>query len=129
MKNLNLITKIFLILVGLAFLNVGIQAFINPQSVMDFVSVDLNNINGRNSIRAFYGGVNLAFALFSIYGAFKMNKEALIFISLYGGGFVLGRVYSILAEGLPNNFILTWLIIESVLTIVSIFLMLKLKKQ
>ena len=126
MKTISIFTKVFLILVGLAFLNVAIQSFINPQSIMDFVNVTLDNISARNSTRAYYGGVNLTFALFLIYGAFKDKKTALILSSLYGGGFVLGRVYSIVFEGQPSTFIITWLIIELTLTIVSLFLLKKL---
>lgn len=107
MKSINVITKVFLILVGLAFLNIAVQAFINPQSIMDFVDVKLDNISARNSIRAYYGGVNLAFAAFLIYGSFKAKREVLLFSSLYGGGFVVGRIYSILMEGMPSSFILT----------------------
>lgn len=98
MSKIKIIAKVFLVIVGLAFLNVAIQAFLNPQTVMDFVSVHLDNISARNSTRAYYGGVNLTFALFLIYGAFKMQKEALILASLYGAGFVIGRFYSILIE-------------------------------
>ncbi len=128
MSKISMVTKVFLVIVGLAFLNVAIQAFINPQTVMDFVSVNLDNISARNSIRAYYGGVNLSFALFLIYGAFKMQKEALILASLYGAGFVIGRLYSILTEGQPSAFILTWLSIESILTIASLTLLSHLKK-
>ncbi len=117
------VTKIFLVLVGLAFLNVGVQAFINPQSVMDFVNVALDNVSARNSIRAYYGGVNIAFGLFLLYGAFKMEREALILCLLYGGGFVVGRIYSILVEGTPSSFIFTWLGIEIVLTLVAFILL------
>lgn len=128
MFQLNTLITIFLVLVGLAFLNVAIQAFINPQTVMDFVAVKLDNISARNSTRAYYGGVNLTFALFLIYGAFKMKKEALILASLYGGGFVMGRLYSIVTEGTPSSFILTWLAIESILTITALIFLFKLKK-
>ena len=128
MSKISIVAKVFLVIVGLAFLNVAVQAFINPQTVMDFVSVHLDNISARNSTRAFYGGVNLTFALFLIYGAFKMQKEALILASLYGGGFVIGRLYSILTEGQPSAFILTWLTIESVLTLGSLTLLSRLKK-
>lgn len=128
MSKIKIIAKVFLVIVGLAFLNVAIQAFVNPQTVMDFVSVHLDNISARNSTRAYYGGVNLTFALFLIYGAFKMQKEALILASLYGAGFVIGRFYSILIEGQPSTFILTWLTIESVLTLGSLTLLIQLKK-
>lgn len=128
MSKIRMIAKVFLVIVGLAFLNVAIQAFINPQTVMDFVSVHLDNISARNSIRAYYGGVNLTFALFLIYGAFKMQKEALIIALLYGAGFVIGRLYSILTEGQPSTFILTWLTIESLLTLSSLTILIQMKK-
>lgn len=118
--------KVFLIIIGLAFLNVGLQAFYNPQIIMDFVNVKLNNVDAFNSIRAYYGGVNTVFAFYIFYGAFKNQKIALTLCALYGIGFVIGRLYSIIVEGMPGSFILTWLIIETVLAIGSIFL---LKKQ
>ena len=127
MKTIQTVTTVFLVLVGLAFLNIAVQAFIDPQSVMDFVDVQLDNVSARNSTRAYYGGVNLTFALFLIYGAFRMKREALILAALYGGGFVLGRLYSILLEGTPSSFIFTWLTIESVLTVVALGLLYKLK--
>ena len=127
MKTIQTFTTVFLVLVGLAFLNIDVQGFIDPQSVMDFVDVQLNNVSARNSTRAYYGGVNLTFALFLIYGAFRMKREALILAALYGGGFVLGRLYSILLEGTPSSFIFTWLTIESVLTLVALTLLYKIK--
>lgn len=129
MKKTTIFSTVFLVFVGLAFLNVAIQAFINPQTVMDFVSVHLDNISARNSIRAYYGGVNLAFGIFLIYGAFKMKREALLLAILYGGGFLIGRIYSIFTEGIPSTFIITWLCIEGTLTLVSITLFYLLRKQ
>ena len=128
MKKVENFTKVFLVIVGLAFLNVAIQAFINPQDVMDFVSVDLGNISARNSTRAYYGGVNLTFSIFFFYGAFKKRKEALTIVALYGGGFGIGRIYSILTEGVPSEFILTWLTIEIILTLIALGLLKKLKQ-
>lgn len=128
MKTIHFVITLFLILVGLAFLNVAIQAFFDPQAVMDFVAVHLDNSSARNSIRAYYGGVNLAFGLFLIYGGFKMKKEALLLASLYGGGFVIGRLYSMITEGMPSSFILTWLVIESILALISVLLLTRLKK-
>ncbi|ASZ13691.1 DUF4345 domain-containing protein [Chitinophaga pendula] len=123
------ITKVFLSLTGIAFLNIAVQAILNPQSIMDLVSVQLDNISARNSIRAYYGGVNLAFAIFLLYGAFKMQREALTLVFLYCSGFVAGRLYSILTEGKPSAFILNWLVIESVLAILSFLLLLKAKRR
>lgn len=123
MNNSSALTKIFLIIIALAFLNIGVQAFNNPQSIMDFVNVKLGNVDALNSIRAYYGGVNSIFACYIFYGAFKNQKTALTLCALYGGGFVIGRIYSILVEGMPGSFIWTWLAIETVLTVVSLFLL------
>jgi hypothetical protein len=53
----------------------------------------------------------------------------LLLVFLYGGGFVVGRIYSLFAEGNPSSFIITWLCIESTLTILSILLLRKLQKK
>jgi hypothetical protein len=123
MRKVEIFTKVFLVIVGLAFLNVAVQAIANPQTVMDFVGIHLDNLSARSSTRAYYGGVNLTFGLFLIVGAFKMQKEALMLAGLYGAGFVSGRLYGIITEGLPNSFVMTWLAIEAVLTLITLLLL------
>lgn len=55
------ISRIFLLLISLATLNIAMQALLDPQTVMTMVDVQMgDNITARNSIRAFYGAVNLA---------------------------------------------------------------------
>lgn len=108
------ISRIFLILIGLSALNIALQALADPQTVMNFVDVQLGNVTARNSIRALYGGVNLAFALFWLYAAFRAQREGLILGALYTGGFVLGRLLSIALDGMPGAFAMQWLIVEGV---------------
>ncbi|MCK6692073.1 MAG: DUF4345 domain-containing protein [Thermoanaerobaculia bacterium] len=117
------ISRIFLILMGLSALNIALQALADPQTVMNFVDVELGNITARNSIRALYGGVNLAFALFWLYAAFRAQREGLILGTLYTGGFVLGRLLSIALDGMPGAFALQWLVVESVCAIGSVVLL------
>jgi hypothetical protein len=124
MKTLDKVITGFLIFVGLAFINVAVQAIISPQAVFDNVGVTLGNISALNSIRANYGFVNLTLGLFMVYGAFKMRKEALLFASLFCWGFVIGRLYSIAVEGMPNGFVTQWLVTEIVLGIVAVILLL-----
>ena len=123
MKTLTWVTRIFLILTGLATLNIALQAIADPQSVMNFVDVQLNNVTARNSIRAFYGTVNLSFALFWLYAAFRAQRTGLLLAALYTGGFALGRLLSMALDGMPGAFALQWLVVESVFGTSAILLL------
>ncbi len=121
--------KIFLTLVGLAFLSIAIQALFTPQLVMDNVDIQLTNISAKSSTMGFYGGVNLLLGLYIIYAGFKNQSMGLILAALYGGGFVIGRLLSLIMDGMPNSFVLTWLGVESTLTLIALLLYFNLNKK
>jgi Domain of unknown function (DUF4345) len=129
MKTLNKVIAGFLIFVGLAFINVAVQAIASPQAVFDNVQVTLGNVSALNSVRANYGFVNLVLGLFMVYGAFKMQREALLITALFCWGFVIGRVYSIGIDGMPNAFVIQWLATEVVLGITAITLLIFQSRQ
>jgi len=114
-----IITRVFLILLALATLNIAVQAILDPQVIFDNVQVQLGNITARNSVRALYGGVNLAFGLFWLYAAFRQQKTGLILAVLYTGGFAVGRILSLLMDGMPGAFAMQWLITESVFALLA----------
>lgn len=125
--NHNLITKIFLLVVALPTLMVGLQAFFDPQAIMDNVDVMLGNPSGKSSTRAIYGGMHLMFAGYFIYGAFRAQREALLILALYTTGFAFGRFYSLVVDGSPNAFISTWIWVETALAVISWGLMTRVK--
>lgn len=108
----NYISQIFLGLMALAFCKTGIESLINPQAVMDNVGIVLNNASAESSMRAVYGGMHLVFGLFCLYGIFTNTSQALTLVVLYTAGFTIGRVSGILVNGIPNEFVMTWLITE-----------------
>jgi hypothetical protein len=108
------ITQVFLALMGLAFSKTGIEALIDPQAVMANVGIILDNSSATSSMRAVYGGMHLVFGLFCFYGAFRNPASSLLLIALYTIGFTIGRVSGIIADGMPNEFVITWLITEVV---------------
>jgi hypothetical protein len=125
-----MITAIFLILIGLAFINVAVQALFTPQTVMDNVGILLNNSSATNSVRANYGGMNLMYGLFCLYGAFRLQNAALGLIALFTLGFIVGRFWSFYLDGAANEFVLNWLITESAAFMISsVLLYLKLNFQ
>jgi hypothetical protein len=115
----NLVTRIFLILLALATLNIAVQAILDPQVIFDNVQVQLGNLTARNSVRALYGGVNLSFGLFWLYAAFRQQRTGLVLALLYTGGFALGRILSLILDGMPGAFAMQWLITESVFALLA----------
>jgi hypothetical protein len=81
---------------------------------MDNVGIVLNNSSAESSMRAVYGGMHLVFGLFCLYGIFTNTTTALTLVALYTIGFTIGRVSGILINGMPNQFVMTWLITEVV---------------
>lgn len=123
----NRITQVFLALMGLAFCKTGVEALIDPQAVMNNVGILLDNSSATSSMRAVYGGMHVVFGLFCVYGIFRNSKQSLLLVVLYTTGFTIGRVSGIIADGMPNQFVVTWLITEVVCGVVAGALYLKVK--
>ena len=115
----SVLTRIFLILLALATLNIAVQAILDPQAIFDNVQVQLGNLTARNSVRALYGGVNLSFGLFWLYAAFRRQQTGLLLALLYTGGFALGRLLSLGLDGVPGAFAMQWLVTESVFALLA----------
>ena len=120
-------TKILLLLNALGAIMVGIQGLFTTQLIMDPVGITLENPSAIISIAASYGGVNVLFALFYVYSAFKSQRTGLLLYILYAGGFVLGRLIGFMQVGPGNSFVMTWFVIELLFTAVAIFLYTKTK--
>jgi Domain of unknown function (DUF4345) len=119
--------QVFLGLMALAFAKVGIEALINPQAVMAQVGIVLGNSSAISSMRAVYGGMHLVFGVYCLVGIFKNSRGSLELISLYTMGFIIGRVSGIIVDGMPNDFVTTWLITETISFLIAATLLIKTK--
>ena len=117
--------KIFLFVNALGSLMVGLQGLFTTQIIMDPVSIHLDNPSAIISIMASYGGVNLIFALFYIYAAFKDQRSGLLLYVLYVSGFVLGRIIGVAQHGMGNAFVMSWFVIESLFLALGVFFLRK----
>lgn len=122
-------TQVFLGLMALAFCKTGIESLLHPQAVMANVGIVLDNTSALSSMRAIYGGMHFIFGCFCLYGLIKDYKTALVLIILYTAGFVIGRVSGLLADGAPNQFVMTWLVTEFVSGAIALILLLWNKKE
>lgn len=112
-----------------SILMVSAMAFMNPQSVMDLVQVQLPNNDAFSSIRGVYGGVGVAIAAVIVYSMFKNQKLGLAFLSILWGAYAVSRVITIAVEGSLGAFGQQWLMIETTLCLISLVLLLFYPKQ
>lgn len=123
------ISQVFLGLMALAFCKTGIESLSNPLAVLAQVGIVLDNSSALSSMRAVYGGMHLVFGLFCFWGILKDLRTPLLLITLYTVGFTIGRVWGIIIDGKPNEFVMTWLITEIICGSCAITLLLFLKKD
>lgn len=113
----------YIVFSAFSILMVSIMAFVNPQAVMDLVSVQLPNTDAFSSIRGVYGGVGLTIVVAVIYLMVKQKQEAIMFLALLWGLYALSRLITIFSEGALGAFGTQWIITETVLFVLAVVLM------
>lgn len=130
MKKLNiLLAYLFISTSIISLLYTSIIAWINPQTIMDFVKTDLPNTDALSSIRGIYGGAGLSFVVILIYGMRKNISKTLLFLSLFWSLYAFARITTIVTDGLLQEFGNTWLIIESSFAFIAFLLFLTTKEK
>lgn len=88
---------------GLMMLVVGALHLLAPQMMMNEPGIVLNSTNHFHVVRAAYGGAYLGIAALFLVGAVERidARAALTAVALIFGGFALGRLVSVAADGLP----------------------------
>ena len=108
---------------GFSIIMVSAMAYNNPQAVMDLVGVKLTNTDAYSSIRGVYGGVGLTIFATLIYLALKDYQKGLVFTAILWGSYAISRLLTILVEGSLGAFGNQWLVIESILCLLSLVLL------
>ncbi len=104
----------FLLLTGLVFAAIAVMALLDPAEMLAPLGLQLTEVSSRNEMRAVYGGLNLAMALY-LCAAFQiadLRHSALTFTALFTGGLVLGRFVSLVVDGMPNTLIWSFIAVE-----------------
>ncbi len=130
MAGVNTMAKILLIVAGLIFAAVGAISLTSPQFAVDPLGIQLTTVNSLNEIRANYGGMHLLLGLFLVAGAFRiaLQKPALFLLTFFTGGLVLGRVVSLVVDGVPGNTLWAFLILETLGCLWALTLLIKMSR-
>jgi hypothetical protein len=96
-------TRFTLLGAGLMMLVVGVLHLAGPQMMMREPAIELSSANHFHVIRAAYGGAYLGIAALFLAGALQRidARAALAAVALIFGGFAMGRIVSIAADGMP----------------------------
>lgn len=88
---------------GLMMLVVGALHLAAPQMMMREPGIDLATVNHLHVVRAAYGGAYLGIAALFLAGAARRieSRAALAAVVLLFGGFAVGRIVSIVVDGMP----------------------------
>ncbi len=126
MKNITMtrLTQLFLLLSGLGFILIGVNTFRDPVAAMAGVELGVQSINALNEVRANYGGMQMGIGLLLISAALMtwLTRPALLALSLVTGGLVVGRLMSVMIDGMPNSTVQALLGLEFFTTVIAIFL-------
>ena len=116
-------SRVYIFTSALCLLLVSLQAWYDPQMVMDLVNVQLENNDASSSIRGVYGGVGLTIYVTLIYLMKKDVGKGLLFLSMFWGLYAFSRLLTVIADGQLGGFGNQWLKIESFLFILGLALL------
>lgn len=96
---------IFLFITGLIFTGVGLYGLLDPLAAAAPVGLQLESISSINQMRASAGAIPLLAGLFMMASAFRMHwcTAALWLVSIILGGLILGRLLSMVLDGMPGT--------------------------
>jgi hypothetical protein len=92
--------NILVALIAILFGGMGLAALLRPAHIGHFFDVRFESVDGRNEVRAVYGGFGLAMAL-ALFLALQepaLHQGILVCVGLALAGMATGRVLSALIE-------------------------------
>jgi hypothetical protein len=113
--------SIFLVFVASGVFSVSLGYGFIPSLTMPFLyDIEVTNTNLLNILRAI-SGLYIALVTFWILGAYNSNLQlpALWSLTIFMTGLALGRVTSILIDGLPSSIFIFYLFIEIIFSLIG----------
>ena len=120
----------FLILVAAGVFPVALTYGVNPQVTLAYLyDIEVNSINLSNIFRAIMG-LYIALNVFWIIGAFKKSLllPAMWSLTIFMTGIGLGRMLSLLIDGIPYPAFILYMLLEFIFAIFGFFFIKKINK-
>ena len=120
----------FLIFVAAGVFPVALTYGVNPQVTLAYLyDIEVNSINLSNIFRAIMG-LYIALNVFWIIGAFKKSLllPAMWSLTIFMTGIGLGRMLSLLIDGIPYTAFILYMLLEFIFAIFGFFFIKKINK-
>ena len=120
----------FLILVAAGVFPVALTYGVNPQVTLAYLyDIEVNSINLSNIFRAIMG-LYIGLNVFWIIGAFKKSLllPAMWSLTIFMTGIGLGRMLSLLIDGIPYPAFILYMLLEFIFAIFGFFFIKKINK-
>jgi hypothetical protein len=121
------IRQIFLLVTAIGLTPIALSYGLVPQKSLSYLfDISVSNINGSHIFRAIMG-LYLALLSFWIVGAFKvqLRQAALYSLVVFMLGLALGRVLSLVVDGMPSLLLIGYLGLELIFGILGLILLKK----
>ena len=94
------------LIVAIFFFGMGVYALALPARVLSFFGVDVTTVDGRNEVRAVYGGFGVAIGvlLFAAGGMPALRSGVFVSVAIGLLGMAAGRVAAAVLDGPPGFF-------------------------
>lgn len=104
---------------------IGLIYLFAPAFMMNSNGMVLNGITETHTIRAAYGGAFVGFGLLFLLGALyaRLTEAALVALVTFMGGFALGRIFSLVVDGMPVGIYLFVLSTEIILALAALMML------
>jgi len=107
-------SAIAVLIVAIAFAAMGLMALARPEGILAYFGTASLTRDGRNEVRAVYGGFGLAIAI--LLGAAQFHAAiragALLTVAVALLGMAAGRLLSVLLDGAPGRWPWVFLLLE-----------------
>ncbi len=115
--------KTLLVTAFLAIGFVGIAYLTSADAMYGRYGIEILSVNEYNMVRGAYGGLFLGFAVLFLIGAVddRLEFPSLVALFTFMLGFALGRMVSILMDGMPSSLILSLFAFEVFYSLASFY--------
>ena len=118
-------TRVFLAANALLWLPYGLYCLARPHMLAEVAGVVAASTTGSTELRAMYGGLQAAIGTLMLVAVFRSNlrRTALITLAFLAGGLFSARLVGAFTDGGPSSYTAGALVLESSLTLLSIWLL------
>mgnify|MGYP001554602909 CR=1 FL=1 len=114
-------SRAFLVFCALVYAAFGLWVLASPHSGLAYLSIELDHVNAMSDLRGSYGGLNIAVGCFLFFAAAAAawRRPGLGLVALLNGGYVAGRLVSLVIDGIPGRAILIAMAFEAALVVIA----------